>query len=84
MSAAETLAILREWGSTGVDREAFAERANPSGGALATGNPWGAAGAVLLTKVVHGLQRRGGGIGMAVLAAEGGQGMAVVLKSAVC
>ena len=35
MSAAECLAVLREWESWGLDREALAERVNPSGGALA-------------------------------------------------
>jgi len=80
MSAAESLAILREWESMGIDREALTERVNPAGGTLATGNPWGASGAILLTKVVYGLRRRGGRIGMAVLTAEGGQGMAMVLK----
>jgi acetyl-CoA C-acetyltransferase len=80
-SAAESLAILREWESQGIAREALAEKVNPSGGALAAGNPWGAAGAVLLTKAVHALRRRGGRIGMAVVMAEGGQGMAVVVRN---
>jgi acetyl-CoA C-acetyltransferase len=81
MSAAECLAILREWESQGIEPETLAERVNPSGGALATGNPWGAAGAVLLTRAVYALRRRGGGIGMVAVTAEGGQGMAMVVKS---
>ena len=81
MSAAECLAIFREWESRGIEREAMAERVNPSGGALATGNPWGAAGAVLLTKAVYELRRRRGRIGMVTITAEGGQGMAMVLRS---
>ena len=81
MSAAECLAILREWESRGIDREALADRANPSGGALAAGNPWGAAGAVLLTRAVHALRRRSGRIGMVAVTAEGGQGMAMVLRN---
>jgi acetyl-CoA C-acetyltransferase len=81
MSAAECLAIFREWESRGIEREALAERVNPSGGALSTGNPWGAAGAVLLTKAVHELRRRRGRIGMVTITAEGGQGMAMVLRS---
>ena len=81
MSAAECLAILREWESQGIDREALAERVNPSGGALAAGNPWGAAGAVLLTRAVHALRRRSGRIGMVAVTAEGGQGMAMVVRN---
>ena len=81
MSAAECLAILREWESRGIAPEALAERVNPSGGALAVGNPWGAAGAVLLTKAVHALRRRSGRIGMVAVTAEGGQGMAMVVRN---
>jgi acetyl-CoA C-acetyltransferase len=81
MSAAECLAILREWESRGIDREVLAERVNLSGGALATGNPWGAAGAVLLTRAVHALRRRNGRNGMVAVTAEGGQGMAMVLRN---
>jgi acetyl-CoA C-acetyltransferase len=81
MSAAECLAVMREWESHGVAPEALAKKVNPSGGALAAGNPWGAAGAVLLTRTVHALRRRGAWIGMAVVMAEGGQGMAVVVRN---
>lgn len=80
MSAAECLAIFREWQVRGDVSGVFAERVNPRGGALAMGNPWGAAGAVLLTKIVYELRRRGGRIGMAVVTAEGGQGMAMVVR----
>ena len=81
MSAAECLAILSEWRSWGIDRGTLAERVNPSGGALSMGNPWGASGVVELTKVVHELRRRGGQFGMVALTAEGGQGMAMILRN---
>ncbi len=81
MSAAECLAIMREWQAPGIEPAWLAERINPSGGALAVGNPWGAAGAVLLTRAVHELRRRGVGTGMVAVTAEGGQGMAMVIKS---
>ncbi len=81
MSAAECLAILREWECRGIEPGVLAERVNPSGGTLATGNPWGAAGAVLLTRAVHALRRRSGRIGMVAVTAEGGQGMAVVVRN---
>ena len=81
MSAAECLAVMREWESQGIAPEALAKKVNPSGGALAVGNPWGAAGAVLLTRAVHALRRRGAWIGMAVVMAEGRQGMAMVVRN---
>ena len=81
MSAAECLAIFREWQVRGGARDTLVERVNPSGGALSMGNSWGAAGAVLLTKVVYELRRRGGRIGMAAVTAEGGQGMAMVVRN---
>lgn len=81
ISAAECLAVLREWRSWGIAAEALAERVNPAGGALATGNAWGAMGAVLLARAVHALRRRSARIAMVALGAEGGQGMALLLKS---
>jgi acetyl-CoA C-acetyltransferase len=81
MSAAECLAIFSEWCSWGVDLGTLAERVNPSGGSLSLGNPWGASGMVLLTKVVHELRRRGGRFGTIALTAEGGQGMAMILRN---
>lgn len=81
MSAAECLAVLREWEVRGGAQDGvLAERVNPSGGALARGNPWGAAGAVLLTKLVCELRRRGGRFGMTAVTAEGGQGMAMIIR----
>ncbi|MCE5266049.1 MAG: thiolase family protein [Deltaproteobacteria bacterium] len=81
MSAAECLAVLREWQSGMPPPAALAERVNPAGGALATGNPWGAIGAVLLGRAVHALRRRSARIAMVALGAEGGQGMAMVLRN---
>ena len=81
ISAAECLAVLREWRTLGVAPEALAERVNLAGGALATGNSWGAMGAALLARAVHALRRRSARIGMVTLGAEGGQGMAMVLRN---
>ena len=81
MSAAECLAVFRQWQVLEDARDTLAERVNPSGGALSVGNPWGAAGAVLLTKVVHELRRRGGRVGMVAITAEGGQGMAMIVRN---
>jgi acetyl-CoA C-acetyltransferase len=82
MSAAECLAVLREWQTWGVAPELLAERVNPAGGALATGNPWGAMGAVLIARAVHALRRQSARFAMVALGAEGGQGMALVLRNA--
>ena len=81
ISAAECLAVLREWRTWGGAPEMLAKRINPAGGALATGNPWGAMGAVLLARAVHALHRRCARFAMVALGAEGGQGMAMVLRN---
>ena len=53
------------------------------GGALALGHPWGASGAVLAVRLFHQLvtQREGGGLGLAAIAAGGGQGVAMVVQA---
>ncbi|KRE37710.1 acetyl-CoA acetyltransferase [Janibacter sp. Soil728] len=53
------------------------------GGALALGHPWGASGAVLAVRLFHQLvtQREGGRIGLAAIAAGGGQGVAMVVQA---
>ncbi|MDN5718244.1 MAG: thiolase family protein [Janibacter sp.] len=60
-----------------------AVRVCPDGGALALGHPWGASGAVLAVRLFHQLvtQRAGGGIGLAAIAAGGGQGVAMVVQA---
>lgn len=52
------------------------------GGALALGHPWGASGAVLLVRLFHQLvTRRRGRLGLAAIAAGGGQGVAMVVEA---
>ena len=51
---------------------------NPRGGALARGHPIGASGAILAVRLFHDLAR-GGGRGLAAIAAAGGIGTALVL-----
>lgn len=52
------------------------------GGALALGHPWGASGAILVVRLFHQLvtQRRGR-LGLAAIAAGGGQGVAIVVQA---
>lgn len=51
------------------------------GGALALGHPWGASGAVLLVRLFHQLVARPGSLGLAAIAAGGGQGVAMVVQA---
>lgn len=57
-------------------------RVCPQGGALALGHPWGASGAVLVVRLFSQLVNQGTGrIGVAAIAAGGGQGVAMVVES---
>jgi acetyl-CoA C-acetyltransferase len=60
----------------GVDEE----KVNVNGGAIALGHPIGASGARIVGALVHELQRRGGGLGVAAICSGGGQGDAIVLE----
>jgi acetyl-CoA acyltransferase len=74
--AAQSLAVLREWG---LDLEDG--RLNPNGGAIALGHPLGASGARILTTLVHEMRRRGVQWGLATMCIGVGQGIAVVVES---
>jgi acetyl-CoA C-acetyltransferase len=56
------------------------EKVNVNGGAIALGHPIGASGARLMITLIHELQRRGGGIGLAAICSGTAQGDAVVLQ----
>jgi acetyl-CoA C-acetyltransferase len=56
-------------------------RVCPDGGALALGHPWGASGAVLVVRLFSRLVRsERGTLGLAAIAAGGGQGVAMVVR----
>jgi acetyl-CoA acyltransferase len=74
--AAQSLAVLREWGLSMED-----ERLNPNGGAIALGHPLGASGARILTTLVHEMRRRRVQWGLATMCIGVGQGIAVVVES---
>ncbi|GIW24791.1 acetyl-CoA C-acyltransferase [Meiothermus sp.] len=74
--AAQSLAVLHEWGL-----EAEDERLNVNGGAIAIGHPLGASGARILTHLVHEMQRRGVQFGLATMCIGVGQGIAMVVES---
>jgi acetyl-CoA C-acetyltransferase len=53
---------------------------NPEGGAIAHGHPIGATGAVLITRLLHSMERDGLTRGLVTLCIGGGQGIAVALE----
>ncbi len=71
--AVQALAVgqLLEWDS---------EKVNVNGGAIALGHPIGASGCRILVSLVHEMQRRGAGKGLATLCVGGGQGIAMTLQ----
>jgi acetyl-CoA acyltransferase len=56
------------------------ERLNPNGGAIALGHPLGATGAVVMTKLVHELQRTGGQYGLQAMCIGHGMATATVIE----
>jgi acetyl-CoA acetyltransferase family protein len=72
--AAQSLACMNDW----PDLDPL--KVNVSGGALALGHALGSSGSRILTTLVHGLKRVGGGYGVATLCIGVGQGIAVVVE----
>jgi acetyl-CoA C-acetyltransferase len=62
------------------DVGASLERTNPNGGAIALGHPLGATGAILMTKLVHELERAGRRFGLQTMCEGGGQANAMVIE----
>jgi acetyl-CoA C-acetyltransferase len=71
--AAIAIAVMRQ---TGLAEEAV----NPEGGAIAHGHPIGASGAVLATRLLHGMARAGQRRGLVTLCIGGGQGIALCVE----
>ncbi|HEY3955609.1 MAG TPA: acetyl-CoA C-acetyltransferase [Streptosporangiaceae bacterium] len=55
-------------------------KTNPNGGAIALGHPLGATGAILMTKLVHELDRTGGRYGLQTMCEGGGQANATIVE----
>jgi acetyl-CoA C-acetyltransferase len=72
--AAQSLAVVREL-------KLDPAKVNVHGGAIALGHPIGASGARVLTTLVHALQARGGGRGVASLCVGGGMGTAMIVEA---
>ncbi|NRD76548.1 thiolase family protein [Bacillus sp. BRMEA1] len=71
--AAQSLACLKEWGSTGGN-------VNVNGGAIALGHPLGCSGARIVTTLCHELEKQKLQYGLATICVAGGQGMAMVVE----
>ncbi|PTL37758.1 thiolase family protein [Alkalicoccus saliphilus] len=72
--AAQTLAVVKE---LGIDRS----KLNVNGGAIALGHPIGATGAVLMTKILHEMERRQARYGLVTLCIGGGQGISTIVEN---
>lgn len=72
--ASQSIACIREMG---VDEE----RVNPNGGAIALGHPIGATGAILMTKLIHELERTGKRYGLVTLCIAGGLGISTIVEN---
>jgi acetyl-CoA C-acetyltransferase len=64
------------------DLEIPAEKVNINGGAVALGHPIGASGSRILVTLIHALQAKGGGRGIATLCLGGGNGLALAIEVA--
>lgn len=71
--AAQSLAVVK-------DLELDPLRVNPLGGAIALGHPLGATGAILSTKLIHGMRRRKQKYGMVTMCIGTGMGAAGVFE----
>jgi acetyl-CoA acyltransferase len=58
------------------------DKTNVNGGAIATGHPLGATGAVLTVKILGELERRGGKLGIVTMCIGGGMGFAYLIEMA--
>lgn len=74
--AAQSLAVIHEWGMDAED-----ERLNANGGAIALGHPLGCSGARILTTLLHEMKRRDDiQFGLATMCIGVGQGIAMVVE----
>jgi len=73
--ASQSLACLRQLGLPD-----DAEHVNPHGGAIALGHPLGMSGARLALTAAHGLEERGGKLGLATMCVGVGQGVSLAIE----
>jgi 3-oxoadipyl-CoA thiolase len=73
--ASQSLACLRQLGLAD-----DAEHVNPHGGAIALGHPLGMSGTRLALTAAHGLEERGGKLGLATMCVGVGQGVSLAME----
>lgn len=71
--AAQALAVIKEL-------QLDVEKVNVNGGAIALGHPLGATGAILMTKLLNEIERRGEKYGLVTLCIGGGQGITTIVE----
>ncbi len=71
--AVQSLAVIR-------DLEVDPTRVNVNGGAVALGHPIGCSGARIIVTLLHALEQRGLGVGVASLCMGGANGLAIAVK----
>jgi len=69
--------VLIAWSA---ETGASLDKTNPNGGAIALGHPLGATGAILMTKLLHELERSGGKYGLQTMCEGGGQANATIIE----
>lgn len=72
--AAQSIAVIRE---LGLDLD----KVNVNGGAIALGHPLGATGSILMTKLIHDMERKGVKYGLVTLCIGGGQGITTIVEN---
>ena len=72
--AAQALSVIKEAGMN-------IDKVNVNGGAIALGHPIGATGAILMTKLLHEMERRGEKYGLVTLCIGGGQGITTIIEN---
>jgi acetyl-CoA C-acetyltransferase len=78
--AVQVLAVLEAW--EWADPGDWGDRLNVNGSGISLGHPIGATGVRMMTTLLHELNRRGGGTGLATMCVGGGQGMAATFTTA--
>ncbi len=72
--AAQSLAVIKEL-------ELDINKVNVNGGAIALGHPIGGTGAIIMTKLLHEMERRGEKYGLATLCIGGGIGISTIVEN---
>ncbi|QFK71571.1 thiolase family protein [Pradoshia sp. D12] len=72
--AAQTLAVIKEM-------DLDTKRLNVNGGAIALGHPIGGTGGILMTKLIHEMERRGEKYGLVTFCIGGGLGISSIVEN---